>query len=161
MSEDLSVSPVAESKPSIKTEATFIDTNAILQKALQKLSVQDKGSIILRCDELPFIRGLEDDFETVFSTLLQMILQKKADVGKLFLHIHCTAEDDQLTAAGVKPFNILFNTNVSPCVNWLQLNEKQINAATSLLQKHTGSFVVNRVKNGGCIFTVSIFGKFL
>lgn len=159
MSEDRSVSPAIESKPLRKTGATLIDTNAVLQKALQRFTVKDRASIILRCDELPSVRGLEDDFETVFSTLLQMILQRKGDVAKLYLHIHCTAEDDPLMAAGVKPVNILFSTNISPCVNWLQLHEKQINTVSALLRKHRGSFVINQVKNGGCIFTVSILGK--
>jgi uncharacterized protein YdiU (UPF0061 family) len=159
MSEDRSVSPATESKTSKKTAATLINTNAVLQKALQKIIAEDRGSIILRCDELPSVRGTEDDFETVFSTLVQMILQKKNDVSKLFLHINCTAEDEQATAAGVKPFNIQFNTNISPSVNWLQLHQQQINEVAAILHKHTGSLVVNQVKNGGCIFSVSLLGK--
>ena len=159
MSEDRSLSPATESNATKKAGADLVNTNALIQKALQKTAAEDRGSIIFRCDDLPLVHGTEEDFETVFTTLLSVILQQKSGASKLFLHINCSSDHEQATAAGVKPFNIQFHTNSNPGVNWLQLHEQQISAVEALLQKHSASLVVNQLKNGGSIFSISIFGK--
>jgi hypothetical protein len=161
MSEDRSLLPATENDVFKKSGAVLVNTNALIQKALQKIAAEDRGSVIFRCDDLPLVQGSEEDFETVFSKLLTIILQKKSSTSKLFLHIYCSSEDNEVMATGIKPFTIQFHTNSNPGVNWMQLHEQQINELVVRLQKHSARLVVNQLKNGGCIFSISIFGKSL
>lgn len=160
MSDLRSVLPSAENKP-FHPSATLVNTNAVLQKALQKLPSEARSKIVLRCDDLPFFPGPEDDIEHVFTALLNMIQEKKEDVAKLFLHISCASEEGKLTATGFFCYLIQFHSNILPSADWYQRHEQQISAATAILQKHKGSLVVNQMKNGGCIFSVSLPGKTL
>ncbi|HEU4902211.1 MAG TPA: hypothetical protein VFT06_05440, partial [Flavisolibacter sp.] len=57
------------------SERCLVNTNAVLQKALQRLTAEQRSTIALRCDDLPVVQGTEKDFELVFSSLLQTILQ--------------------------------------------------------------------------------------
>jgi hypothetical protein len=161
MSEIQSVPPTPEQIKSA-AERCLVNTNAVLQKALQRLTAEQRNTIALRCDDLPVVQGTEEDFETVFSSLLQTILQRKENVSKLFLHIHCTAEDFAADApTELKQYSIQFNTNIAPCAEWLQQHEQQLAHVAAILQKNGGLLLVNQLKNTGCIFSVSLPGKTL
>src|SRR5438067_11104637 len=90
-------------------EFRLINPNTVLQKALQHLDAERRSSIVLRCDELPFVLGDENDWENVFSKLLNMILAKKPDTSKLFLHINCSTSSEEIKSSShtsVQPFFI-------------------------------------------------------
>ena len=140
----------------------LVNTNAVLQKVLQRLNPEDRSKIALRCDDLPVLEGTEEDFEKVFSGLLQLILKNKPNGAKLFLHIHCTEEEiDPQTPKGLKQFSIQFNTNIIPCADWLQKRDQQFNEVAGIVQKNRGSLLLNQLKNSGCLFSVSLPGKTL
>lgn len=161
MADMRSTSPAAHGSARNEAGGKFVNTNVVLQKALQKIGAEDRGRLILRCDDLPFVSGAEEAFEQVFTGLLQLILHKKQDVPQLFLHISCTADADSLTIAGLRSYCIQFISNVNPCASWRQLHAPQINRIAANLQKNTGSLVVNQGNNSGCLFTVSVLGKSL
>lgn len=157
---DLQSVPSTEKKGSREVSAKWINTNTVLQKVLQQLDADDRSKIVLRCDELPLAAGSEKDFEHLFSSLLQMILQKKDDVPTLFLHISCAEENQNPTAKnGQRYYTIQFNTNIKACTNWLQQNKTGLAEITATLQKNKSTLVVNQLKAAGCIFSVSLPGK--
>ncbi|WP_121356530.1 hypothetical protein [Flavisolibacter nicotianae] len=161
MSEIHSVPPASE-RMIREAERKLVNTNAIFKKALAQFSKDLRKGIALRCDDLPAVQGAEADFEAVFSLLLQTILQRRANVSRLFLHVHCTSEDiDTDNAAGLKQFSIQFNTNISPCADWLQQNEQQLTNVAAILLRNGGRLLVNQLKTTGCIFSVSLPGKTL
>jgi hypothetical protein len=156
------VPSLPENKFKNEQAVKWVNANAVLQKLLQQLDADERKVIVLRCDELPHLHGTEDDFKTIFSGLLHMILQKKEEVPQLFLHISCATEEQVLsTAPGPKWFSIQFNTNILPCFDWLQANEQQMVEVAAILQKNNGSLVVAQVKSRGCIFSLSLPGKSL
>lgn len=153
MSDRRSVPPSFDGEAKKEAAANLVDLNSVLQRLLQQLDAGIRFNLVLRCDHLPQLPGNEADWEAVFSGLLQMIFQKKKDVTKLFLHIHCTSHD-----AG-NSFEIQFNTNISPCHNWMQAHKVQLTRISNMLKKHKGNLVVNQVKASGSIFSVSLPGK--
>ena len=138
----------------------LVNTNAVLQRTLQRLNAEERNTIALRCDELPVLEGSEEDFEAVFSGLLQLILQEKENVATLFLYIHCTTEEiHSQSQQGLKQISIQFNTNITPCADWLHQSDQQFKEVAGILQKHGGNLLLNQLKNSGCIFSVSLPGK--
>jgi hypothetical protein len=162
MSDIQSVPSTIIKKEAGKAEGILVNTNVVLQNVLQQLSAEDRNKIVLRCDDLPYVQGNECDFEFVFSGLLQMILQKKENVSKLFLHINCkTEEEESQKSIGFKSFCIQFKTNIISCADWFEIHEEQINKIATILHKNGSSLAVNQMSGSGCIFSVSIPGKTL
>ena len=158
MSDLQSVPPAPER--TVAAGRKLVNTNAVLQRTLQRLSAEERSTIALRCDELPVLEGNEEDFESVFSGLLQLILQEKKNLATLFLHIHCTSEEiDPKAQQGLKQISIQFNTNVTPCADWLEQNDQQFNEVAGILQTYGGNLLLNQLKNSGCTFSVSLPGK--
>lgn len=136
----------------------WANANTILQSIIQQLEADDRKAIILRCDELPLLLGTEEEIETIFSRLLQMILQKKNSVTQLFLHINCKTDgQDSLNDFSRKQYTIQFNTNISPCADWMQLNGRQLTGIAAIVQELNGSLVVGEAQ--GCLFSLSFPGK--
>lgn len=158
---DFSFAPSPVENPSATPPgAALVNTNAVIQKVLQGIRPIDRDSIVLRCDELPFILGVEKDVEVIFSILLHMLLQKKAEVAKLYLHISCTKEEAE-TAQEFSCFHVQFHSNIVPSVNWYQQYEEQLNIVAAVLRFYNGQLKTNQGKNGSCIFSVSLPGKTL
>ena len=80
---DLPSVPSAERIRIATTLAGWINANTVLQKILNSLDAEERSKIVLRCDDLPLLSGREEDFENLFRSLLQMILQKKGEVPTL------------------------------------------------------------------------------
>ena len=100
------------------TEIGLVNANFVLKKALQQFNTEERSAIILRCDELPFVAGNKNDLLKVFGKLLLMILEKRALVPKLFLHIHCASRAEEATSfsnTALQPSFIQFNSNIIPC----------------------------------------------
>lgn len=162
---DYSSVPLSSStaKPS-GTEIQLVNPNLILQKVLQQISSEQRNVIALRCEELPFVFGNEEDWQSVFTQLLKTIFNKPKPV-KLFLHIQCTSENKKAAEAtsgmNEKLFTIQFNTNLKPSADWLQNNEQHIHEAAAILQKNDGHLTVNQTQKPGCIFSLTLPGKHL
>ncbi len=157
---DLQSVPSVERQSTGKTPVSQIDTNAVLQRILQRLEAEDRNKIVLRCDELPMVVSDEENFETLFNSLLQMILEKKDEVPTLFLHISCTTEAQSILAkSGSALFTVQFNTNIVPCTNWFEINKDRLDELGTILAKYRGKLVVNEFRSSGSIFSVSLPGK--
>lgn len=114
--------------------------------------------MVLRCDELPHLKGTEEELERIFSALLQMILHQKETVSQLFLHVHAkTALQETVSMTGSTYYIIQFNTNITPCAGWMQNNEKQLTDIQTILDKYNGSLQLAEAQ--GCIFSFSLPGK--
>lgn len=144
----------------VKKEAAvkWANANTVLQSIIQQLEAEDRKVVVLRCDELPLLRGPEKEMKIIFSGLLQMILQKKSSVTQLFLHINCkTGEQDLPNIFSVKQYTIQFNTNISPCADWMQLNAPQLTGINAIVQELNGSLAVGEAQ--GCLFSLTFPGK--
>jgi uncharacterized protein YdiU (UPF0061 family) len=143
------------------SSSTFVDANALLQKAIQKLPSEVRSGIILRCDELAHLQGTQEEIEKVFTQLLEMIVKEKEANKKLFLHITCSKENkaEKATSSAVQRFRIQFHANLSPHAAWMQKAEKQMDSIAALLVQHNGSLQVNQFKNSGCVFCITLPGK--
>ena len=141
--------------------AKLVDSNFLLQKAIQKLSPEVRSEVVLRCDELVQLQCSEESSEKVFSQLLQLIAKAKPVDRKLFLHITCFPEskEGKTIAFGLKRYIIQFHTNISLHSEGTQEAEKEINTIASLLVPYGGSLQVNQLKNSGCVFSISLPGK--
>lgn len=142
--------------------ATFVDTNALLKKAIQNLPASIRSEIVLRCDELAPLQISEEAIEKAFSQLLQMIIDEREAESKLFLHITCASDKKQqaeTTSPCLSRFLIQFHTNLKPHSAWMQEAGNQINRIASLLTPFDGSLLVNQLKNSGCVFVISLPGK--
>jgi hypothetical protein len=162
MSDLQPVPPVTGGILARTTANKWVDANAIIQQVLQNLEVSDRKSIVLRCDDLPCLHGTAEEVEKIFSGVLQMILQKKVAVSSLLLHISCKVSNrDSELLPGRKLFYIRFCTNITPCTDWIQRIEKEMAQVVSICNKNGGHFEVAQTTSQGCIFSVSLPGKFL
>ena len=161
MSELKSV-PFAASQRQKELPAGWVNTNQVLQAALQQLSKKEREQIVLRCDDLPPVCGPEDELRRLFICLLQMLPTEKEHPLKLFLHIKCSSQEpDPIKPKGATYFSIQFNTNPAPGAHWRQTNEHRIAEAGLFLQTFSGSLSVGPEPSGGCcLFSVSLPGKF-
>ena len=140
--------------------ATWVNANTVLQSLIQNLGAEDRKAIVLRCDELPLLPGSQEEMETVFSNLLQTILQKKTSVTQLFLHINCKKIlPDAVIPFGQTQYMIQFHTNILPSADWKRLYTGQLTTITAIIQKHKGSLLVAEAP--GCLFSLSLPGKSL
>jgi hypothetical protein len=155
-----SVSSVPTKAGKKETAVKGVNANFVLQQVLKQLNAEARKEIILRCDELPMLQGKEEEIQTLFSSLLQMIFIKKDSVPQLFLHIHCkNGLEEPLLAGGWKLYTIQFNTNIAPCANWMQEHSHEFKTMAALVQKHNGSLEIAEAQ--GCIFSLSLPGKLL
>ena len=139
---------------------TFVETNTLLKRAIQKLPVEVKNEIVLRCDELARLQGTEESIEKAFTLLLQMIADERDMGKKLFLHITCAKQKNEEDApAGLQRFFVQFHANLTLHASWMLQAEGRINTIASLLLPFGGSLVVNQLKNSGCVFCITLPGK--
>ncbi|MBB1286196.1 hypothetical protein HRH25_17565 [Flavisolibacter sp. BT320] len=140
--------------------AGWINANIVLQKILNSLDAEERSKIVLRCDDLPLLSGREKDFENLFRSLLQMILQKKGEVTTLYLHISCAIDSSlQEKVFGHHYFTIQFNSNIIPCTNWAETNKDLLEKLEAIVEENKGYLSINAFKSSGCIFSVSLPGK--
>ena len=139
-----------------------VDANQLLQKAIQKLPVEVRSEIVLRCDELANLQITAEALEDAFTQLLQMIAEERESGTKLFLHITCSQEnkgESEAISHRLSRFLIQFHTNLTPHAAWMQDAENRINRIASILPPFGGSLQVNQLKNSGCVFCIALPGK--
>ena len=59
------------------TPANLVDTNLLLKEAIQKLSPEIRGEVVLRCDELVQLQCSYECCEKTFTYLLQLVAKAK------------------------------------------------------------------------------------
>jgi hypothetical protein len=153
--------PAPENEKESTGNEGLVNINLVLQNAIRQSCGEDRSNITLRCDELPFVPGTEAHYQTVFTGLLQMILQQRtASSSRLFLHIHCTPEETGTrNVKGLKWFSVQLHSNILPGADWVQANSECISEITDILGKNGGGLAVNGAPGPGCIFSLSLPGK--
>ena len=143
--------------------AATCNANEVLQSAIQGLKTEVRNSLILRCDELPFVQADKKMLGKAFSQIVQLIVDQKDAATKLYLHISAAVDPVERTGLslpeGFTPCLIQFHTNITPCNEWMKTAVQQISNITVLLGPFGGNLLVNPLKNSGCIFSVSLPGK--
>lgn len=139
--------------------------NNVLQESLKKAQGQvDKAQLIVRCENLPSIKADQTDMIKLFDHLLNMILNPSLKSSKQFLYVDCEedASDaiDMTRLEGFKRYTVKFYTNVSTHNNWKLLNGQALINCRQILSKYNGNLVVNEISSSGCLFSVSLPGKF-
>lgn len=141
----------------------LVDSNKVLQRALKKISAEAKNAMVLRCDELPYLQGTEETIELAFTRLLQLILEKKDAVIKVYLHISSTLSTIKELKASDRPdlhrFLVRFHTNLVPDKDWLKKAKESINGIASVLSIYDGNIAIQQLKSSGCVFYISLPGK--
>jgi len=143
----------------------LLSLNAILQESLKKAQTQvDKAQLIVRCESLPAIKADHDEIVQLFDDLIGMILNQPPNTTRLFLYVDCEEENrdfiDMTLKEGFKSYLIKFHTNITTHEHWKLVNSQTLINCRQILSRHNGNLVVNDVSSTGCLFSVSLPGKF-
>jgi light-regulated signal transduction histidine kinase (bacteriophytochrome) len=144
---------------------TLLSLNDVLRESLKKVQAKvDNLQLIVRCENLPQIKTSSGDLPTLFDDLLGMILNHPPTSSKLFLYIDCEEETTDLIdmplEEGFKRYIIKFFTNVHTHENWKLVNSQTLVNCRQILSNHNGTLVVNDISSTGCLFSVTLPGKF-
>ena len=142
----------------------LLSLSSILQESLKKAQVQvDKTQLIVRCETLPIIKADHDEIVTLFNDLIGMILNQPPNTTRLFLYVDCEADSDAVDMAlneDFKRYTIKFYTNITTHEHWKLMNSQTLINCKQILSRHNGNLVVNDISSTGCLFSVSLPGKF-
>ena len=132
--------------------STVVDTNTVLQSALQLLPAKSRSQMNLRCEELPPIGGNLETLERLFRQLLQLITtEKEGNETKLYLHIKNAPSPEASFVL------IQFHTNWPAGQNWP--NKDQEKNLSEMVSSMGGNLTVNQLKNTGSIYALLLPGK--
>jgi len=148
-----------------KQNPGVLSLNQVLKESLRKAQKQvDNLQLIIRCEELPHITATHDEIVRLFDDLLGMILNHAPKSSRLFLYVDCEEETgdtiDLSVEEGIKRYLIKFNTNISTHDNWKLVNSQALVNCKQILSRHNGNLIVNDISSTGCLFLLSLPGKF-
>jgi hypothetical protein len=140
----------------------LLSLNELFKASLRKIQA-DKGDeqIILRCELLPSIEGSHGEIEKLFDIMVGMIVGHSPSSSKLFLYIDCTDKGNLPDQDGFKTYEMRFYTNISTDEHWKVVNSQSIINCRHILSKHNGTLLVNHIISTGCLFVMTIAGKFV
>ncbi len=137
----------------------LLSLNQVLRESLQPLYAN--SSIVIRCESLPSVYGQYDELLRLFSMMLNLITSEPPAGPKLFLYVDC---DQGVTEpeleAGLRRFIIKFYTNITTGEAWREKNKNILSGCESIVSLHKGTFQVNNISHTGCLFAISLAGKF-
>lgn len=138
--------------------------NQVFKESLKKAQARaDDLQMIVRCQNLPQIKGNPAEMVQLFDMLLAMILNNPPQNSKLYLYVDCEEDDiDTIDSRfeGAKQYLIKFYTNITTHDHWKVLNSQSLINCKQILSGHHGNLVVNNISSTGCLFTISLPGKF-
>jgi hypothetical protein len=142
--------------------AVMLSLNEIFKESMKKAHAGQQGlNLIMRCESLPLVKAQRGEMETVFTTLIRLILQHPVTGSKRFLYIDCEERiQKQQLQKDQKQYLIKFHTNGSTNDNWKEANRVSIDKCEKILSAHHGSLTVNNIDHTGCLFCISLPGKF-
>ena len=144
---------------------SMLSLNDIFKESLKKAQAgADSLHTIIRCENLPQVIGDQQEIAQLFDQLLLMIFKHQPAASKLFLYIDCAEyneeQEDPFLTHGTKRYLIKFNTNVATSKSWHVINDNTIAICKRILSNLNGNLVVNNVSSSGCLFAVTLPGKF-
>lgn len=142
----------------------MLSLNQVFKESMKKAQAQTGNlEMIVRCENLPQIRGNHTEIVQLFDLLLAMILNNPPQNSKLYLYVDCEeemADIIDLHFEGAKQYLIKFYTNITTHDHWKVLNSQSLIDCKQILSGHHGNLVVNNISSTGCLFTISLPGKF-
>lgn len=144
----------------------LISLNDVFRECITKAQATvDSLHIIVRCEDLPKVRGNYNEVSKLFNLLLKMIFSHPPPNSKLFLYVVCTAQhtevQDPLLQNGYKRYLIKLQTNIDTSRGWQMANDHAIAICKNILSEElNGNLVVNSVSSTACLFSISLPGKF-
>jgi hypothetical protein len=141
---------------------TVFSLNEIFKESMSKVQSElSQANIIVRCENLPQITGNRQEISEAFETLIRMILRRPSGDAKLYLFLDCAETSGAGTSdAGSKSYTIKFRTNILPGENWEDLHRHSLDRCRKILLVHQAVFLVNSNNANGCLFSISLPGKF-
>lgn len=140
--------------------AVMLSLNEIFKESMKK-ACPEGLLLAMRCELLPEIKGQRGEMETLFVTLLKMIICNPVTVSKRFLYIDCEeVPGKDPFQKGQTQYLIKFHTNISTNEDWKETNRLSIEKCRKILSAHQGSLTVNNISHNGCLFSISLPGKF-
>ncbi|HWJ93028.1 MAG TPA: hypothetical protein VNR87_18070 [Flavisolibacter sp.] len=140
-----------------------VPLNDVLQEALRRLDgLLTRDNFIVRCEELPQVRGTVEELKQLFSSLIDLIFAS-ASRSRLFLHVGCSAiqlDAHQSVASTMKRYQIRIQTNINPGKGWKDQHQVALGKCEEILSRLDGTLSVNPVTNTGCLFILTVPGKF-
>jgi hypothetical protein len=152
-------SPVPEKKPDlINIPVPMFSLNEILRESMKNLYAPD---VIIRCESLPYIKGNHTEIARLFNMLISLITDYRPAAPQLFLYVDCDSGTREVgLEQGFKKFMIKLYTNITTDEAWKQVNHEVLSACDKIVTDHNGQLQVNTIKNTGCLFAISLAGKF-
>ncbi len=151
--------PEKNSDKIIINPIALLSLNQVLRESMQPL--HDNPSMVIRCEALPSINGQYDELLRLFTMMLELITSEPPAGPKLFLYVDC---DQGITEPGLdegyRQYIIKFYTNITTGEAWKEKNKNILSGCESIVSHHKGSFQVNNISHTGCLFAISLAGKF-
>ncbi|MGZ8543883.1 MAG: hypothetical protein ACXWV0_01240 [Flavisolibacter sp.] len=151
--------------PEKKSDQISIDPNAmlslnqVLRESMQ--SLYDNPALVIRCEELPSILGQYDEILRMFKMLLELITNEPPAGPKLFLYVDC---DQGVVEPGLEEgfqtYIIKFYTNITTGDTWREKNKNILSGCETIVSGHKGTFQANNISYTGCLFAITLAGKF-
>jgi len=139
---------------------TLLPLNDLFKESMRQAQVRcGTANVVLRCEPLPFVRGNREEMIQLFDALTNSIFSARPTGSKFFLHVDCTQVDEPADD-GFRQVQIRFHTNITSDAAWRKTNEGALANCTRILTLHGAVFAVREVKDNGCLFSITIPGKF-
>lgn len=157
----LTESPIPEKRSELKyTQALpMLSLNDILRESMEPLHLHQ--DMVVRCEHLPHVKGQKEELVRLFTMLMRLIISQKQSWTKLFLYVNCDeGKKDSLLEPGFKNYIIKIHTNISTSDAWKEMNDHILCGCEKIVHSHSGVLQVNNIYNTGCLFAISLAGKF-
>jgi hypothetical protein len=154
--------PIPERRIDIKNfhPLSILSLNDIFRESMQGSYAYP--DIIVRCETLPQIKGNREEIMKLFRMLTKMITSNRPAGPRLFLYVDCSEE---MREAGLeqdfKNYLIKFYTNITAAEEWRISHSAALSDCEKIVANHKGKFQVNNIYNTGCLFAISLAGKFV
>ena len=137
-----------------------INLNEMIRQALKPYMAAGRNiDIIVRCSDMPFIKGDPELIREVCTDMVRMIMLYPGS-SRRFLHIKC---EEQVPLSRqrqhVSNFIIDFHTNLTTDTNWNQLNHETILSCQQKLLTFGANLAVHEILTAGRLFSISLQGK--
>ena len=143
---------------------SVLSLNQVFKESIKKAEAQaDDLQMIVRCQNLPQIKGNYSEIVQLFDMLLAMILNNPPQHSKLYLYVDCEEDNVDMIDShfeGAKQYLVKFYTNITTHDHWKVLNSQSLINCKQILSNLHGNLVVNNISSTGCLFTISLPGKF-
>jgi hypothetical protein len=136
-----------------------VNLNEVITTSIKPYLLSGRNrNIIVRCANLPSVPGNRRVLQSVFDTLVRMIMVCPGSI-KRFLHIQCEEQRSRPSMTVVTSYCITFHTNLTTDQEWKHLNEESLLHCQQKLVSANGLLSVHEISTTGCLFSISLQGK--